>query len=72
MNQLEAITQWFTDHQVSYDDAVHQLCWICGDCMNDILDDEEQGTQIDFGAIRIETDIARCQIKHLIDGHEYA
>ena len=71
MNQIEAITQFFTDHQVSYSGSLKQYCWICPDCMNDILADEEQGMQIDFGSLRIEIDPAKCQIIGYIVGHEY-
>lgn len=65
MNQLNAIAQYLQDV------AGAPIAWICYSCMNEILDDEEQATSIDFGTIRIEEDPAKCVIKHLIDGHEY-
>jgi hypothetical protein len=69
MNQIEAIRQLT---QVDAFEIGYHRVWICSDCMNAIIDDEEQAAQIDLGLIKINDDIARCDIIDLIEGHEYA
>ena len=68
MNQIEAIFQLT---QVNGFEPGYHRVYICSDCMNDILEDEEQATQVDLGTIKIEQDIARCELINLITAHEY-
>lgn len=68
MNQLDAINDYIRSD--GFEVGFHRV-WICSDCMNDILDDEEQATQLDLGTIKIEQDQAKCQIIGYIEGHEY-
>ena len=69
MNQIEAIFQLT---QVDGFEPGYHRVWICSDCMNEILDSEDQSTQLDLGTIRIEQDIARCALINMIPNHEYA
>ena len=68
MNQIEAIFQLTQGD--GFEQGYHRV-WICSDCMNDILEDEDMSTQIDLGTIKIEQDTAKCEIKQLIVAHEY-
>lgn len=68
MNQIEAINNILRSDE--FEVGYHRV-WICSACMNDILDDEEQCEQIDLGTIKIEDDIAKCNLIGYIVGHEY-
>lgn len=68
MNIIEAINDILRSDGF---DKSYMRVWICSDCMNDILDDQEMCEQLDLGTIKIEDDIAKCQIIGYITGHEY-
>jgi len=65
MNQLEAIQVVATGD--GFEKGFH-LVYICPDCMNEVLEDEEQASLMDWGLIRVLVEkFRRCDINKLVD-----
>lgn len=69
MNQVEAIFQ--VTQGEHFERGFHRV-YICPDCMNAILDSEEQSTEVDLGTIKIlDEKWHTCEIINLVDEHDY-